>query len=613
MAHGVRIGVPFEARVKARNTYPAGQTSASRLKALVACLEAEKGAAAADAWLAKLRLGRADLEDETRLLPLVALHSALAAFVVELPSGIDRTASYLTARDNLGVWARVLRGTRSPEEAFSRLESSDSEYGRTTLWETIEARPGYWRGRVHIAHDPKVEEDGLLAHAREVELSVVPTLFGHPRGKVSLREKKAETQEFEVTWPSPAPVGVVVGGAVAGALAGGATLAVHPSTASVLAALFTPLAGAAAALLWSRDRSRRIETAAQAMRVSALERSLALRERESHAGAGDLEGTVVAGQYRIGERMGSGASGVIYEATRLTDGLPVAIKLLRAATAHDVTASDRLRRESEALGLSWHPNVVEVIDQGHLPDGTSYLVMELLHGETLATRLRYRGRLSARETLPIAKQVTEALVAIHAAGVVHRDLKPANIYLVPDAEEGQGVERVKVFDFGIARVEWEEMRITNIGAPLGTPGYMSPEQERGLEVDHRSDIYAAGAVLYECLVGEPPPVSPSDMWKPDTRPSSSFAGRLAEGWLRSDSGVQPASRRMPSVAPVAARPSPMYSDPELVDAPPEWRAVIERALAKRPEDRYQDARALLAAIRALEPAVPKAPRTAGES
>ncbi|MBX3206419.1 MAG: serine/threonine protein kinase [Labilithrix sp.] len=601
--------------MKARHTYPAGQTSASRLKALLACLEADKGRAAAEAWLAKVRLARGDLEDETRLLPLVALHSALVAFVAELPDGLARTASYLAARDNLGVWARVLRGTRSPEEALARIESSDSEHGRTTRWERIDARPGYWRGRVRIGHDPKLEADGLLARAREVELSVVPTLFGYPRGTAVLREKQDDAQEFEVRWPLPTPTRSVVAGALAGALAGGAALAVHPGTASTLAALFTPIAGAAAGLLFTRDRLRRIETAAQAVRVSALERSLALRETETRAGAGDLEGSVIAGQYRIGERMGSGASGVIYEATRITDGLPVAIKLLRAATAHDVTASDRLRRESEALGLSWHPNVVEVIDHGHLPDGTSYLVMELLEGEMLATRLKYRLRLPAHEVLPIAKQVTEALVAIHAAGVVHRDLKPSNIYLVPDEDAGPAKERVKVFDFGIARVEWEEMRITNMGAPLGTPGYMSPEQESGLEIDHRSDVYAAGAVLYECLVGEPPPISAGDMWKPGTRPPSSFAMRLVDGALRTDSGVQPASRRMPSVAPSGpdVEGAAERASSATVDAPPAWRAVIERALAKRPEDRFQDARAMLAAIRALEPAEAKPPRSAGES
>ncbi len=235
--------------------------------------------------------------------------------------------------------------------------------------------------------------------------------------------------------------------------------------------------------------------------------------------------------------------------------------------------------------------MVEVFDHGHLPDGTSYLVMELLEGEMLATRLKYRVRLTPSEVLPIAKQVADALVAIHAAGVVHRDLKPSNIYLVPEAEGPPGAERVKVF--------------TNIGAPLGTPGYMSPEQESGGEIDARSDVYAAGALLYECLVGEPPPVASEDMWTPGTRPPTSYQLRAAEdhmNGLRADSGVQPASRRMPSAAPAAVAPVPGP-----VDAPPEWREVIERALAKKASDRYQDARAFLKAIRALEPGYVAAP------
>src|SRR5208282_6392427 len=116
-----------------------------------------------------------------------------------------------------------------------------------------------------------------------------------------------------------------------------------------------------------------------------------LKESRDRTAAGHLEGSVAAGQYRIKQRMGSGASGVIYEAERISDGMPVAIKLLRAAAAHDAVASDRLRREAEALGLSWHPNVVEVIDHGYLPDGTAYLVMALLPGESLAARIQARG------------------------------------------------------------------------------------------------------------------------------------------------------------------------------------------------------------------------------
>lgn len=576
--------------LKVRHTFPSGQTSASKIKALLLCLEAKKGAKTVDAWLAKTRLARTDLDDETRLLPLVALRDAVKAFLEELPDELDSVAPFLVAQENLGTWARILRGTRAPEEAFGRIDSSDSEHGRTTRWETVESRAGYWRGRVRIGHDPALEKDGLLAKARAIELAVVPMLFGYPRATVTMTSSSDEAQEFEARWSIPGSSRGLVAGAASGAVLGAGALAAYPSAIAAGIALTAPILCGALGLAWSRDRVRRIETAAQAVRVSALERSLALRESEDRVAAGDLEGMVIAGQYRIGTRMGSGASGVIYEATRITDGLHVAIKLLRAASAHDAAASDRLRREAEALGLSWHPNVVEVIDHGHLPDGTSYLVMELLEGETLASRLKLR-RLGADDLHPIATQVAEALVAIHAAGVVHRDLKPSNIYLI--GAEGGGVETIKVFDFGIARVEWEEMRITNMGAPLGTPGYMSPEQESGGEVDARSDLYALGAVLYECLVGEPPPPSSADLWKPGKRAPSSFALRVsgaAEAESpRADSGVHPASRRMTSAAPAAAE----------VEVPDAWRVIIEKALAKRPEDRFQDARALLSAVRAL--------------
>jgi serine/threonine-protein kinase len=585
--------------LKVRHTFPSGQTSASKIKALLLCLEARKGAKTADAWLGKLRLARTDLDDETRLLPLVALRDAVKAFLEELPDELDAVAPFLVVQENLGTWARILRGTRSPEDAFARIDSSDSEHGRTTRWETVESGPGLWKGRVRIGHDPGLEKDGLLAKARAVELAVVPMLFGHPRASVTQTSSTDEAQEFEVRWSVPGSSRGVVAGACAGAVVGAGALAAHPSAIAAGIALTAPILCGALGLAWSRDRLRRTETAAQAVRVSALERSLALRESEERVAAGDLEGSVVAGQYRIGTRMGSGASGVIYEATRITDGVRVAIKLLRAASAHDAAASDRLRREAEALGLSWHPNVVEVIDHGHLPDGTSYLVMELLEGETLANRLKYK-RLDADDLHPIATQVADALVAIHAAGVVHRDLKPSNIYIVEDAEGGG--ETIKVFDFGIARVEWEEMRITNMGAPLGTPGYMSPEQESGGEVDARSDVYALGAVLYECLVGEPPPPSAADLWKPGKRAPSSFALRArVEGDAeppRGDSGVHPASRRMTSAAPVEAAE---------VEVPDAWRAIIEKALAKRPEDRFQDARALLSAVRALRSQTSAAP------
>ena len=126
------------------------------------------------------------------------------------------------------------------------------------------------------------------------------------------------------------------------------------------------LACAFVAALVARDRVRRAESRAQSNRVHVLERSLELKEERERAATGQLEGTIVAGLYRIGQRMGAGAAGVIYQAQRVSDGLPVALKFLRAAAAHEPIAADRLRREAEALRLAWHPNIVEILDQGHL-------------------------------------------------------------------------------------------------------------------------------------------------------------------------------------------------------------------------------------------------------
>jgi serine/threonine-protein kinase len=234
--------------------------------------------------------------------------------------------------------------------------------------------------------------------------------------------------------------------------------------------------------------------------------------------------------------------------------------MLRAAVAHDTIAADRLRREAAALGLAWHPNVVEVYEDGHLPDGTSYLVMERLHGESLAERLRRVGALTPDQLIPIALQLCDALGAVHAAGIVHRDVKPSNIFL---AQEPGGGIRVKVLDFGIARVEWAETRLTNANAPLGTPGYMSPEQEQGQEIDHRSDVFGMGSVLYECLTGIAPPLHPSEIWE-HSRDAND----------EKQSGVQRALHSIPR----------------------DFRLVIERAMAPLPRDRFADARALRDAL-----------------
>jgi serine/threonine-protein kinase len=569
-----------------RRSFPTGQMSTALMKALHRTLTAEKTPAVAETWLRGIRMVKDDLDDETRMVPLPTVHRALVAFAeLGSPEAIPRAWKYLVQPDCLGVWVRTLRGTSTPVEAFSRVDAADSEYGRTTRWETLSSSHGRWRGRVSIAHDPQLEEDGLLGLARLAELQAVPALFGFT-GVTARAAEKGEspaagiTQEFEVAWSVPDPrveggVGAAVGAAVG--LVPLVTLATTTSWGGVAAAACV-LGGGFLGAMRGRERLRRAESQGQTLRVNALERSLLLREsREGEVGAA-LEGSVAAGQYRILRRMGSGATGVIYEAVRISDGFPVAIKLLRAAAAHEAVASDRLRREAEALGLSWHPNVVEVIDHGHLADGTAYLVMELLHGESLATKLRGKGRLTPRELLPIAMQTCDALAAVHAAGVVHRDLKPSNIYMAVDRDDPAGPVRVKLLDFGIARVEWEETRITNTGGPLGTPGYMSPEQEQGnSEIDGRSDIFALGAMLFECLVGEPPPPrSPSGL----VRMGETVA-------VRFDSGTQKASSFVP----------------------PAWRAIIEKAMQVNPADRYQDARAFAHDLRGVREDIAKADAT----
>ena len=543
------------------------------MKALQKHLEVTKGRVAVDAWLATTRSERRDFEDESRSIPLTRLLGALRAFV-ELagPGSIDAAATYLLAPDNLGAWTRILRGSTEPIEAFDRLDASDTDVLRTIRWETLSRSPSAWTGRVHLAHEPSLESDGLLRAARMAELSMVPALFGLGRGAVSSIEavtEKGHAQEFEVRWKVPSTSGAVLSGFAVGAAAGAVPLIASPSALGVVWLAVGGTAGILASLFASHDRARRIDSVAQRTRVYALERSLLLRDAHQAAQSGTLEGTVVAGQYRIVRRMGSGGSGVIYEAHRSSDGLPVAIKLLRAVAAHDATASDRLRREAEALGLAWHPNVVDVLDHGHLPDGTSYLVMELLRGESLAAHLQSKRRLTAEALHPIATQVCDALIAVHAAGVVHRDLKPSNIVLTPAAPPSTEV-RVKLIDFGIARVEWEETRITNIGAPVGTPGYMSPEQEAGAEVDGRSDIFAFGQVMYECLLGR----LPAARDRPSQPPSSAAKpGQVAE------TADELATRLLT----------------------PSWRAFLAQAMAQEPAERFPDARTMAAALRALAP------------
>jgi tetratricopeptide (TPR) repeat protein len=201
-------------------------------------------------------------------------------------------------------------------------------------------------------------------------------------------------------------------------------------------------------------------------------------------------GATIAGRYRLEAQLGAGGMGVVHRARDLERGDVVAIKLVRAGQRFD--------REVAALAAVVHPGVVGYRDHGFDREGVAFLVMELIDGEDLARRLA-RGSVTLEQTLALARQIASALVAAHAAGVVHRDLKPSNIVL-----PGGQFEHAKLLDFGVARLRGLTS-LTGTGHVLGTPGYMSPEQARGLaDVDGRTDVYSLGCVLFECLTGEPP-------------------------------------------------------------------------------------------------------------
>jgi eukaryotic-like serine/threonine-protein kinase len=541
-----------------------GQTTASRIKSLLSFVQAEHGRAQADAFLLSTKLDRDYLEDETRLVPVELWHSALVAFASRYGrEAILQTAPHIVGAENLGAWAHVLRGTADPGGAFRQLELLGGEQGRTERWRTLSSGPNWWRGSNRLRRDSIEERDGLCSLARQAELASVPLLFGLPVGQVvplpNQDGPQSDSEEFMVTWRTPSPwplaAGLGLGGALGVTAAATSQILTLPSSAGVGVTI-----GFGLGLLGLHEWRRRIQARAHLVRIHALERSQTLREARDRGTAGFREGVVVAGQYRLTEKLGVGANGTIWEAERLSDGVLVAVKLLRAAVAHDTVAADRLRREAAALGLAWHPNVVEVYEDGYLPDGTCYLVMERLHGESLANRLHRVGPLPPSTLLPLALQMCDALGAVHAAGIVHRDIKPSNIFLeLLRGERGEEGDHVKLLDFGVARVEWAETRLTNANSPLGTRGYMSPEQEQGLEIDHRSDIFALGAVLYECLTGELPPLSPASLWT---------------GERGADSGVHRAS----------------------VDMPQAWRALIQRAMSPLPQQRFADSRGMREAL-----------------
>lgn len=220
-----------------------------------------------------------------------------------------------------------------------------------------------------------------------------------------------------------------------------------------------------------------------------------------------LVGHTLDEKYRLEERLGIGGMGTVYRARHLLIDRPVAVKVLNQRFVEDEAARTRFRREARAAGRLQHTNAVTVTDFGESVDGYVYLVMELLEGRTLRDVLAKEAPLDAARSVSLMMQISAAVAAAHEAGIIHRDLKPANIFIVQRAEVPAVV---KVLDFGIAKLaaesldEDEPMTLTQIGAMIGTPRYMSPEQCDGAELTPAADVYSLGVILYEMLTGTVP-------------------------------------------------------------------------------------------------------------
>jgi tRNA A-37 threonylcarbamoyl transferase component Bud32 len=271
---------------------------------------------------------------------------------------------------------------------------------------------------------------------------------------------------------------------------------------------------------------------------------------------------IIDGKYRIIRLLGEGGMGAVYEGHNTRIERRVAIKVLHGNVAQNLDAVRRFEREAQAAGRIGSKHIVEVLDLGDLPGGDRYMVMEFLDGQDLTKRIRSQTKLKPEQVYPLAIQLLEGLGAAHEAGIIHRDLKPDNIYLLPQGADG---DFVKILDFGISKFSTTggELSMTQTGAVMGTPYYMSPEQAKGVrELDQRTDLYSAAVILYEALSGRVP------------HTAQTFNELILKIVLED--------------------PNPL--DPPQSEAESAFHELVKKGMARKPDDRFQTAREFTEAL-----------------
>ena len=303
----------------------------------------------------------------------------------------------------------------------------------------------------------------------------------------------------------------------------------------------------------SRGPARRARDSAEGVATLEWEAERALQDK-LNARLASLTGQVLDQRYQIARKLGEGGMSYVYQALEIGTDRPVAVKILIPRLSRDPASVERLRREATIATRLNHPNVCPILRLGETPDRLLYLVMPYLEGEPLSEHETRRGPFPVADGVPLLMQVCQGLGHAHDLQIIHRDLKPENVMLVPDATNSTGFRAV-VMDFGLAkerRAGPDVVKLTATGIVLGTPEFMSPEQIRGKPLDGRSDVYALAILAFELFTGQLP-----------------FTGKSAQETMIA-----------------RLRGAPLRLRDAKPDLPAKLEAVISKALAVNPAERY---------------------------